>query len=1076
MRRGPTLRLRESRWRRRRRRRRRRERSLRRLDLRDPTAIKPLPEGVYELPLTRELRARLSHVRADLVDKRALADVDGADLLARALSDRVFRALSSIHGDDAGEQQLALVNAVLLHLAKLSPRSGVGEHDTIDPPGEALWAVRALPASSLSQAVSPQRPRIPLTSTDLLVNAHHDVSLGAELVRELASADRVDLLCSFLKWSGYRLVADALAAFVARRPGALRVLTTAYMGATERRALDELSKLGAEVRVSYDKTRTRLHAKAWLLHRESGFSTAFIGSSNLSAAAMLDGLEWNVRLAEAENAAVVRKFAATFEQYWQDPEFAPYDPVRDAERFDEAVAADRRADSAFLTSIRVTPLPHQEQILDELAAERQRGHTRNLVVAATGTGKTIVAALDYRRLCDASGKRLSLLFVAHRKEILEQSRGVFRQTLQDGSFGELHVGDARPSNSRFVFASVQSLHEDVLATIEPNAYDVVIVDEFHHAAAPTYDRLLTRLSPGILLGLTATPERADGKSILGWFGGRIASELRLWRALDEGLLSPFQYFGVGDGTDLRIRTWTPKGYDTGELSNLYTGGHRWADLVLRAVGQYVAQPRKMRALGFCVDVAHAEFMAQRFVDKGIRAVAVSANTLTREREKALTALRDGSVQVVFSVDLFNEGIDLPDVDTVLFLRPTESATVFLQQLGRGLRHSSKKDCLTVLDFIGHANRKFRFAARFQAIAGGTRKQVERDVEAGFPHLPAGCAIHLDREAQEAVLENIRDTLGHGRRGLIDDLKNLPPATTMREFLRDAELELEDLYTGDTSGSFTQLRIAAGLDHVDLTDEERPVARAMRRMLHVDDDARLDGFAKFLDRREPPRGDPSASVQRGLHVLLGGARTPLSVLDDRWAALWRSRRVMTELRELLAALAERSRSAPAPMTGRLAKLPLLVHGTYALDEVMAALDERDKNDCVRRLREGVFTSKKWNAELLFITLEKAVGEYTPTTMYNDYPLSSTRFHWESQNAAHEASNVGLRYIHHESNGAAVLLFVRKNKQDERGETSPYRFLGPATYERHDGGRPMRVVWRLATPMPASLYQDIRVAAG
>ncbi len=885
--------------------------------------MKRPPPGVYEAPVTRSLQRALDALDPLLVRERALEAPDSAEQLGRVVGAHVTRALRALRGDSAVAEQIALTNDLINFVSTRSPQTTLPDDDLLALTHQVLWAVLE-EKTALGTLVEPERPRIPLSSTDLLVNAHHDASVGAELARELASADRVDLLCSFLKWSGLRVIRDAVANLLARRPGGLRVLTTTYMGATERRALDELVRLGAQVRVSYDRTRTRLHAKAWMLHRESGFTTAFVGSSNLSAAAMLDGLEWNVRLSATENGAVVRKFGATFEQYWADPEFEPYDPETSAQKFDDVVAADRKRDGAFLTSIRVRPLPHQALMLEELAAERARGFTKNLVVAATGTGKTVVAALDFERLQREHGK-LSLLFVAHRREILEQSRGAFRQTLQDAGFGELLVDGHRPSDQRAVFASIQSLRADVLNDVAADAFDVVIVDEFHHAAANTYRALLEHVRPKFLLGLTATPERADGQSILSYFGDRTATELRLWRALDEGLLSPFQYFGVDDGTPLDHVQWTRTGYDTTALSKVYTGNHARAKRIIEAVGRYVLSPTTMRALAFCVDVDHAEFMAARFVEHGIQAVAVSSGTPKNERSAALSALRDGSVQAVCAVDLFNEGVDVPDIDTVLFLRPTESATVFLQQLGRGLRRSPNKACLTVLDFIGRANARFRFGTRFAAIVGGTRRDIEKQVVAGFPYLPAGCSIQLERTAQETVLDNIRAALGHGRKALMEDLRALPPEQrTVHGLLSAAEIDLETLYDGS---SLTELLVRSGVDGTALNDDEQRMVRALRRMLHIDDPQRLATIAQFIEAPFPPKADDALEAHRAMHVLLGAAPLPLSEMASVFSSLWSSTRVMTELRDLMALLSARSRSATIPLTGALSSSSLATHAAY-----------------------------------------------------------------------------------------------------------------------------------------------------
>jgi superfamily II DNA or RNA helicase/HKD family nuclease len=1031
-----------------------------------------LAPGLYDAPITRALDASLASLAAQLGEVEALDPMDSPRALARLVHARLVHALASFptSREDALELQLDLTNQVLALLEAVND-SGATEGDRIASPGRRLLAVRT-PAEGLGEPVSPLRPMTPLSASDLMVNGHHDVTIGHEVRRELCSADRVDLLCSFLKWSGVRLIESELAEFTRRRPGQLRVLTTVYMSATDRRALDELAALGVDVRVSYDTTRTRLHAKAWLFHRDSGFSTACVGSSNLSHAAMLDGLEWNVRLSEIDNRPILEKFRTTFEQYWADAEFRPYVP----DEFDRAIDAQRTASKRHLFLFDVQPRPHQTEILDDLASEREKGHFKNLVVAATGTGKTVVAALDYKRL-RRSLSRSRLLFVAHRREILEQSRQTFETVVSDRAWhGELHMGGERTVHGEHVFASIQSLSEERLESLAPDAYDVVIVDEFHHAAADTYQRLLARLKPKVLLGLTATPERADGKSVLPFFDGRIASELRLWKALDQELLSPFHYFGVGGGPDLRPLKWSAGRYDTSALSNLYTANDVFALLVLRETKKRVKDISKMRALGFCVDVEHARFMARRFEEAGLPSRAVSAGTSRHDREEALSMLGAGTLRAVFSVDLFNEGVDLPDVDTVLFLRPTESATVFLQQLGRGLRKTHTKDCLTVLDFIGDAHRRFRFDLRYRAIVGGTRRGIQKEIERGFPSLPSGCVIQLDRQSQKAVLENIDHALGLGKRALVEDLREMPRDTDLATFLRETEADPDDLYAKEWS--WTRLRREAGFEpSVSDGALDDQVERAFSRMLHIDDAARLSGLSSLVSAERPPTPDASDPMQRWLFVLLGWVRSSYSEMGAAWAHLWSRPWLRRELRELLAVLADRSRWVGAGLGGSLSEVPLAVHGTYTLDEIVAGVDERSEKGGVKRIQTGVFELKKRKTDLLFITLEKSEKHYTPTTLYDDYPISPTRFHWESQSTCHEGAPAGKRYMAARPGSAGnVLLFVRQRRSDERGVTMPYVCLGRGWYLGHRGGRPMQIEWELERAMPAGLYQETKRAAG
>ena len=464
-----------------------------------------------------------------------------------------------------------------------------------------------------------------------------------------------------------------------------------------------------------------------------------MGSSNLSRAALLDGLEWNVRLAAHHTPELLTKFEASFDTYWQDPAFVPYNPDVDAERLDDVLAEASGRTGARTTiaisGLAVRPYPHQSEMLDQLQVEREvHNRHRNLVVSATGTGKTVVAALDYQRLVEHQDR--SLLFVAHRQEILEQSLRTYREVLADAAFGELYVGGQRPERWRHVFASVQSLAAgDTLSMLPVDHFDVVVIDEFHHAEAATYRRLLEHFTPVELLGLTATPERTDGLDVRSFFDGRTAVELRLWDALEADLLVPFHYFGVADPVDLSQLRWRRGDYDVSELETVYTADDARVRVVLRHLRDKVGDTSRMRALGFCVSVGHARFMAARFTAAGLPALAVSGDTPRAEREHALRALRAGEVRVLFAVDLFNEGLDIPDVDTLLLLRPTQSATVFLQQLGRGLRRTPAKPVLTVLDLIGQQNTNFRFDLRYRALTGSSRAGTASATQGGV-QLPA----------------------------------------------------------------------------------------------------------------------------------------------------------------------------------------------------------------------------------------------------------------------------------------------------------------------------------------------------
>ncbi|WP_090590466.1 DUF3427 domain-containing protein [Auraticoccus monumenti] len=1031
-----------------------------------------MDHGLYEALVTESLNERLAQLRDRDPSVSAVDAAEVPRVLSRHVAESVERVLRTV---TSAERRLELVNRVLAVLEDAGT--------TVEGPARQLQAIsyrdqfQAGPSTSV-------RPSTPLNDSALMTNSRGEPQLAAELRAEIDSSDQVDLLCAFVKWHGLRLLEQPLQR--ARERGVpIRVITTTYMGATERTALDRLVReFGASVKVHYDTRRTRLHAKAWMFHRATGYDTAYVGSSNLSTAALLDGVEWNVRVSRTSTPDLLTKFEATFESYWNDPGFESYDPDLHRERLDQALeeASGRRAHERVTLSIsglEVRPYPHQQAILQELdVARRVHDRHRNLVIAATGTGKTVVAALDYRRLC-TDGRRPRLLFVAHRKEILEQSLRTYREVLGDGSFGELYVDGRRPEQWDHVFASIQSLGSLGPDTVPADHFEVLVIDEFHHAAAVTYRRVLDHFQPVETLGLTATPERTDGTDVRDLFDGVATSELRLWQALEAELLCPFHYFAVHDSTDLSQLTWRRGGYDTGQLEGVYTGNDARTRIVLRQLRDKVTDTGQMRALAFCVSVAHAEYMARALSDSGVEAVAVHGGTPGPRRQAAVEDLRQQRINVICTVEVFNEGVDIPEVDTVLLLRPTESTTVFLQQLGRGLRSTRDKDVLTVLDFVGKQRREFRYDLKLRALTGRSRRDLQRDIDEGFPFLPSGCQIILDRVSQELVLENLRQQLGQRWNQLISEVRSManqrgdtPPLDI---FLRDTGVELADvLHEG--RHSWTELQRKAALPTPEGRIHEEALLKRTRALAHADDLERLQVYATLLD---DPSFEPTNARERRLAAMLlfslwpTGAPSPsvrqsLRMLEQEPA-------ICAELRQVLDVALGQVAHVTTSLDGELADVPLQVHAQYSREEVLAALGftpqwNHDEGRLPNSMREGVVYIPELHVDAFFITLNKTEGDYSPTTMYADYPISDTLFHWESQSRTAAASMTGRRYLKGRSH---VLLFVRHTRKGEFG-TNPYLFLGPATYVSHQGERPIAITWELQHPAPSDFLTSARVA--
>jgi hypothetical protein len=469
-------------------------------------------------------------------------------------------------------------------------------------------------------------------------------------------------------------------------------------------------------------------------------------------------------------------------------------------------------------------------------------------------------------------------------------------------------------------------------------------------------------------------------------------------------------------------------------------------------------------------------MARVFKEAGVRATAISGESPTKDRETALRELKAGDLQVLFSVDLFNEGVDVPTVDTVLFLRPTDSATLFLQQLGRGLRTSVGKTVCTVLDFVGQHRKEFRFDRRFRALLGGSRRELVRQVEGGFPFLPAGCHMELDAVASQRVLNNIRDSVPTNWKAKAEELRQVAASApngdvTLARFLEESELELEDVYQGGRTWS--DLRVTARLSTARKGPDEETLRKACGRLLHIDDAVRIEGYRSLVERGAVPNPDSLAEFERRLLRMLvasvaGQALKKGSSLSKGVDLLWRHHQVRAELIDLLEALRSRVDHVHVPLETH-PDSPLRVHARYTRVEIFGSLGIGGDGARIAAWQTGVRWAKKIATDVFAFTLDKSSGGFSPTTRYRDYAISRTLIHWESQNPVREESDTGKRYQNHEQLGTNVLLFARLSTADRA-----FWFLGPATYVRHESELPMQVTWRLDHPLPGDLFAAFAAA--
>jgi superfamily II DNA or RNA helicase/HKD family nuclease len=1068
--------------------------------------------GLYEQIINGIISENLNAFNQELISKdtQPLDSAESSKILAEYLT-RILREIINYidEGDAVVRDRVNLCNSILQHIMECIQKGCFGfpkdatlfkrvENFLIQQDARMLLSLvdkKADKQRTLTARVEPMRPETSLAENSLFTGAVNEPSMISELQKEILSSHRIDFLVSFIKWSGLRLIINELRQFT-ENGGHLRVITTSYLGATDYKAIEQLSKLAnTEIHISYDTERTRLHAKTYIFWRDTGFSTVYIGSSNISESAMTSGLEWNLKLSQYDSGDILEKIRATFEGYWNNPEFTPFIPQIDSERLRQALRSERRngqdEDHTLSFNFDIKPYYYQQEILDKLKAEREVHNSyKNLVVAATGTGKTVIAAFDYRDFCRQNPHQPNrLLFVAHRKEILSQSLACFRGILKDLNFGSLLVGGSQPDSLEHLFVSIQSFNSKELSELTaPDFYDYIVIDEFHHAAASSYQELLKYYKPMILLGLTATPERADQQSIYSYFEGRIAAEIRLGEAIERKLLSPFHYFGVTDNVDLSRVRWVKGQYDETEIENLYVFekavAEKRVDYILKALERYCLDLAEIVGIGFCLSKKHAEFMAKTFQKAGIPAEYLIAESAEEIRSSVKYRLINKEINFVFVVDLYNEGVDIPEVNTVLFLRPTESLTVFLQQLGRGLRLCEGKEALTVLDFVGQAHKKYSFADRFKALLAKTRKTVEQEIKTGFANVPRGCSIQLEKQAQEYILENIRNAINNKRNllGKLHDFLDFRGELNVRKFFEDYHVKPRDIYSKrmTVAGLAAQAGLLRGYEPD--PERERLLSLALGRLSWTNSRRWIRFMQTILPQIRTSKG-------RLLPHLPAGERTMLKMfyytvwgkgledLDDRFASLeeaiyWAidDPLLYAEVLDLLEYQYEQIDFVDKPLDmDELGKeCPLDLYCSYTLDQILVALGKHTEK---RRsyFREGVLYLPEKELDVFFVTLNKAEKDYSPSTMYQDYSINEELFHWQSQSRTTEESLTGQRYIKQAVSGGNILFFVREYKK-EAILASPYTCIGFADFQSHYGSAPLSIVWKMREPLPGFVLRQ------
>lgn len=1036
--------------------------------------------GVYEQIINRLFLLKLNKVDAErfYIGKKLISKDDAVHILSKYLQHLIEVAFIGTPEDQDVDKYIEFVNSVIRTLGKEFNVDDT-DLDLVDAQKSILTAVIDRTNCEYPDIEKHLRAITPVTSLSrsaLFFGGRGPADMESELNKEILCADEICWVVSFIKISGLNLLWNSLKKFTSEGK-CLRIITTTYTGATDYDAIARLATLpNTEIKISYDGTQDRLHAKSYIFIRNSGFHTAYIGSSNLSSFALKDGKEWNFKATQFELPQVIENVRNSFESYWCDDTFECFVPGVSDERLKKALGIDWETpllDFSALDLMRAKD--YQQEILEKLDVERNvHGHFRNLVVAATGTGKTVIAAFDFKRYREAHPD-CHFLFIAHRQEILHQAMQTFRIVLDDPNFGSIWDGNNEPSNYQHVFASKDTLRNRVdTLQLRADYYDYMVVDEVHHIVAPTYVKLMTCFKPQILLGLTATPERTnEQEDITVFFDGHISAEIRLPAALNAGLLAPFYYYGIPDNVNLSEVKWSGHGYDIAELSRIYTQNDYRTGLILRKMQEYIGnnQLHKVRALCFCVDKNHAKFMNAKFTLAGLKTDVLTSDDDDRHRNIVKKRLQAGTINYLFVVDLFNEGVDIPEIDTILFLRPTESATVFLQQFGRGLRLHKDKDHLTVLDFVGHSRAEFSYKGRFEALIGRHSQNIKDEIEGGFANAPFGCKIILEEKAKEEIIANIEGYLRSLNKGrIIKEIaayyKLAKDAFSLKGFLTYSHVPFYKVYGSMTWGELCQL---AGV-RKDVSVHAAQIKYAVKKKwLATDSFSYFKQLLRFADSGFKCDTTKFTELEQRYAVMLyydlydkAGSYTSIAQMFNDLAS---DALFVQEFKEVVEYLKDKC-VAPEKEDNSVYKNwnPLRLHGVYTKAQIQAALG---LSTLVRKSpsREGVERLKDIKLEAMYVDIIKKREEGSMTA-YKDYAQNREFFHWETQNRVSEGSREAEAYRNGENN---MLLFVRQQvEHPDFGCRMGFTYLGQVTMNSIEGSKPMQIVWHLNTPMSEATY--------
>ncbi|MFC4559736.1 DEAD/DEAH box helicase [Virgibacillus kekensis] len=928
---------------------------------------------------------------------------------------------------------------------------------------------------------------------NLIVNSDQ-TNLLKELTSSLETCTRFYFSVAFVNFSGLQLLLDALKEAKLRGVEG-KVLTSTYLNFTEPKALDKLREFeNVDLKVFVTERNIGFHTKAYIFEYEDYFKV-MIGSSNITQTALKSNVEWNVEIISKHDTTFIQQVISEFHGLWNRSTIVDDFFLQDYKQFFENI--NRVASSKSLIYEKaeyIVPNSMQKRAMENLERLRTLGEKKALVIAATGTGKTYMSAFDVKNL-----KPRKLLFIVHREEILSKAKETYEKLLPNRKikFGML-TGTRKDFDADYIFATIQTLSR-YYQQFDPEEFDYIIYDEAHHATADTYQHVIDYFDPNFMLGMTATPERGDSQSIFEIFDFNVALEVRLHDALDDDIVVPFHYFGITDIDEIDLSDVSVDNLD--EITKRLKVNER-VDFIIEKMRFYGHDGKTRKCLGFCASKEHARYMAAEFNKRGVHSTYLTGDDSVPVRQACIRELEDetNELEVIFTVDIFNEGVDIPSVNTVLMLRPTNSPIVFIQQLGRGLRKYEDKSFLTVLDFIGNHTKTFLIAIALNGSRYYDKESLKVAISTGFAHLPGATHIQMDKVSQERILAQIDQEkftsmkylkeeyfefkkMNSGRvpdllmdyykyYGAPDPVKFIKKEKSYLNFVAKVEKDqqIKQLLANETFEKalkwlssmlplkriydFVMLNYL--LENQSITFNEAKLE--ILKWIKTVDDVSVDHAMEYLNQNF---FDDTQKKRTPKLANLNGERLSKSLTFDELLRNPPYRRYIKDVIEY--GMFRYEREFGKEYYG----VPhLKLYEQYQMMDAALLSNYRKSHSAFRG--SGLLTNG--NDYFLYIDLHKE-ADIKESINYNDKIIDRNHFQWETPNKTSQGTEQGKNIIFNQDRGVNLHLFVRKYREIEKNNVEPYIYIGKGNTISYKNERPIEVQMELENTLPQQLYTEL-----